>query len=189
MSLFEVVVTAHRPVDRLFWSKKIAEKLVDLVGGVSVYEGKGGWRSPETGTIIFEEHTLLRAYVSDAQEMFALLEPTLRQYREVAEQEVVFVILDGEPYSLNKDVFDALESINTDPRFWRCACLKYYIHAKSMDITCPLCSTKAKNRPDASVSDIGKGGLFATDDSWEIAYNLSEYYDSLDEFDLRKYKK
>lgn len=108
MSLFEVVVTAHTPSDRLFWANQIAEKLVDLVGGVSVYEGKGGWRSPETGTITYEEHTLLRAYVSDPHEMFAQLEPTLRQYRESAEQEVVFVILDDEPYSLNEAVFDTL---------------------------------------------------------------------------------
>jgi hypothetical protein len=109
MSLFEVVVTAHTSADRLFWANQIAEKLVDLVGGVSVYEGKGGWRSPETDAITYEEHTLLRAYVSDPWEMFAQLEPTLRQYREVAEQEVVFVVLDGEPLSLNEAVFEALD--------------------------------------------------------------------------------
>ncbi len=108
MSLFEVVVTAHTPSDRLFWANQIAEKLVDLVGGVSVYEGKGGWRSPKTGVVIYEEHTLLRVYVSNPSEMFFSLEPTLKQYREEAEQEVVFVILDGEPYSLNEAVFDVL---------------------------------------------------------------------------------
>jgi hypothetical protein len=109
MSLFEVVVTAHTPSDRLFWANQIAEKLVDLVGGVSVYEGKGGWRSPKTGAVIYEEHTLLRAHVADAQEIFAQLEPTLKQYREVAEQEVVYVVVDGVPYSLNEAVFDAFE--------------------------------------------------------------------------------
>lgn len=109
MSLFEVVVTAHTPSDRLFWANQIAEKLVELVGGVSVYEGKGGWRSPETDAITYEEHTLLRAYVSDPMELFALLEPTLRQYRVSAEQEVVYVVVDGVPLSLNEAVFDALD--------------------------------------------------------------------------------
>ncbi len=108
MSLFEVVVTAHRPSDRLFWANQIAEKLVELVGGVSVYEGKGGWRSPETGIITYEDHTLLRAHVADPQEIFAQLEPTLRLYRELAEQEVVYVVVDGVPYSLNEAVFDVL---------------------------------------------------------------------------------
>jgi hypothetical protein len=108
MSLFEVVVTAHTPSDRLFWANQIAEKLVDIVGGVSVYEGKGGWRSPETDIITYEEHTLLRVHVADPSDVFSQLEPTLRQYRESAEQEVVFIILDGEAYSLNKAVFDVL---------------------------------------------------------------------------------
>lgn len=109
MSLFEVVVTAHRPSDRLFWANQIAEKLVELVGGVSVYEGKGGWRSPETGAITYEEHTLLRVYTSLPTELFDQLKPTLRQYRESAEQEVVHIAVDNEPYSLNGAVFDALE--------------------------------------------------------------------------------
>ncbi len=77
----------------------------------------------------------------------------------------------------------------TDPRFWACKCDKYFIHAKCMDVVCPLCGAKAKEQSDALVSEIGKGGLFATDDSWLVAYNLSEYYASLDAFDLRKYKK
>ncbi len=109
MARFEVVVTAHRISDRAFWANQIAEKLVELVGGVSVYEGKGGWASPETGLIIYEEHTLLVAHVADPQEIFASLEPTLKLYRESAEQEVVFVVLDGIPYSLNEAVFDAFE--------------------------------------------------------------------------------
>ncbi len=111
MSLFEVVVTAHSPSDRLFWANQIAEKLVDLVGGVSVYEGKGGWRSPETDIITYEEHTLLRAHVADPDAIFAQLEPTLRKYRESAEQEVVYVVVDGVPYSLNEAVFDAYEDV------------------------------------------------------------------------------
>ncbi len=108
MSLFEVVVTAHRPSDRLFWANQIAERLVELVGGVSMYEGKGGWRSPETGTITYEEHTLLRVYVSDPHEMFDGLWLMLRKYRDVAEQEVVFVLLDNEPYFLTEEMFDTL---------------------------------------------------------------------------------
>ncbi len=110
MSLFEVVVTALQESDRQFWARQISRKLVELVGGVSVYEGKGIWRSPETGIITHEDHTLLRAHVADPRDVFAQLEPTLRQYREEAEQEVVFVILDGEPYSLNEAVFDALDA-------------------------------------------------------------------------------
>jgi hypothetical protein len=116
MSLFEVVVTAHTPSDRAFWANQIAEKLVEFVGGVSVYEGKGGWRSPEKNTIIYEEHTLLRVYTSDALEVLDKLEPTLRQYREVAEQEVVFVILDGEAYSLDEAVFELLYEVRLNRR-------------------------------------------------------------------------
>ena len=114
MARFEVVVTAHRLSDRKFWANQIAEKMVELVGGVSVYEGKGGWRSPETDTITYEEHTLLVAHVHDSQEFFALLEPTLKQYRKSAEQEVVYVVIDGVPYSLNEAVFDALDHIKTE---------------------------------------------------------------------------
>ncbi len=110
MSLFEVVVTAHTPSDRLFWANQIAEKLVDFVGGVSVYEGKGGWRSPKTGAVIYEEHTLLRVHVAKTQDVFTYLEPTLRQYREEAEQEVVYIVVDGVPYALNEAVFDALDT-------------------------------------------------------------------------------
>ncbi len=114
MARFEVVVTAHRLSDRKFWANQIAEKMVEFVGGVSVYEGKGGWRSPKTGTITYEEHTLLVAHVHDSQEFFALLEPTLKQYRKSAEQEVVYVVIDGVPYSLNEAVFDALDHIKTE---------------------------------------------------------------------------
>ena len=114
MGKFEVVVTAHRLSDRKFWANQIAEKMVEFVGGVSVYEGKGGWRSSKTGTIIYEEHTLLVAHVHDSQEFFALLEPTLKQYRESAEQEVVYVVIDGVPYSLNEAVFDVLDQIKTE---------------------------------------------------------------------------
>lgn len=191
MARFEVVVTAHTPSDRLFWANQIAEKLVDFVGGVSVYEGKGGWRSPKTGVITYEEHTLLVAHVADTQETFATLEPTLKQYRESAEQEVVYVVIDGVPYSLNEAVFDALsetERVRTDPRFWDCNCTEYYINAKSVDVRCVLCGAKANEQPDARVNEIGRGGLFTTDDSWLVAYNISEYYDSLDAFDLRRGK-
>ncbi len=111
MALFEVVVTAHTPSDRLFWANQIAERLVELVGGVSVYEGKGGWHSPKTGKVTYEEHTLLRAHVADPQEIFARMEQTLRQYRESAEQEVVYIVVDGVPYSLNEAVFDVLADI------------------------------------------------------------------------------
>ncbi len=111
MARFEVVVTAHRPSDRLFWANQIAEEMVEFVGGVSVYEGKGGWRSPETGAIHYEPHTLLVAHVADPQAMFAKLEPTLRQYRESAEQEVVYVVVDDLPYSLNEAVFDVLYEV------------------------------------------------------------------------------
>ncbi len=108
MSKFEVVVTAHNRADRTFWAVQIAEKMVDFVGGVSVYEGKGGWRSPDTGTITYEEHTLLRSFVDEPTEMFDHLKPTLKKYRESAEQEVVFIVVDDSPYSLNEAVFDAL---------------------------------------------------------------------------------
>lgn len=191
MARFEVVVTAHNSSDRLFWTNQIAEKVVEFVGGVSVYEGKGGWRSPETGAVIYEQHTLLVAHVASTQALFAHLKPTLKQYRESAEQEVVFVVVDGEPYSLNQAVFDAMEEsvvVVTDPRFWDCECEGYHIHAKVVDVVCPLCGARADEQPDARVDEIGKGGLFATDNSWLVAYNLSEYYDSLDEFDLRRYK-
>jgi hypothetical protein len=109
MSLFEVVVTAHTSADRLFWANQIAEKLVEFVGGVSVYEGKGGWRSPETDIITYEEHTLLRSLTSEPVKMFDHLKLTLQQYREQAEQEIVLVIVDDEPYFLGEPAFHTLE--------------------------------------------------------------------------------
>ena len=81
-----------------------------------------------------------------------------------------------------------VETIETDPRFWNCNCKKYYIWAKRDDTFCPLCGANAEDQPDSRVGEIGRGGLFATDYSWLIAYNISEYYDSLDEIDLRKYR-
>ncbi len=191
MGKFEVVVTAHSLGDRQFWANQIAEKMVEFVGGVSVYEGKGGWRSPKTGVLTYEDHTLLRSFIKKTSDMFDFMKPTLKQYRESAEQEVVFVIMDDVPYSLNEAVFDALEvdKVLTDPRFWDCNCTEYYINAKSIDVRCVLCGAKANEQPDARVDEIGRGGLFTTDDSWLVAYNMSEYYDSLDAFDLQRGKK
>ena len=80
-----------------------------------------------------------------------------------------------------------------DSRFWDCACEDNYIWARAdsviEDHICPLCKANAKDRPASKVEEIGRGGLFATDDSWLIAYNISEYYDSLDAFDIARHRK
>ncbi len=77
----------------------------------------------------------------------------------------------------------------TDPRFWDCNCDEVYIHSKSIDTHCPLCKADAmlNGSPDARVLEIAQGGKFATDDSWLHAYNLEEYYDSLDWYDTHRY--
>lgn len=95
----------------------------------------------------------------------------------------------------------------TDPRFVRCRCDKYPIWFKldlevasneawrnkdidpeTRHVQCPLCHKKMSNMPDAFKTDIARGGLFATDESWLVAYNISEYYDSLDAFDIARRK-
>ena len=79
----------------------------------------------------------------------------------------------------------------TDPRFWDCECAEVYIHSKSIDTYCPLCKADQFHdvHPDARVLEIAQGGKFATDDSWLIAYNMSEYYDSLDHYDIQRSRK
>lgn len=93
----------------------------------------------------------------------------------------------------------------TDPRFVRCNCDSYPLWSKAdlvwesneawrgrnidpetRHIQCPLCNQKMSNMPDAFKEDIGRGGLFATDASWFTAYNISEYYDTLDAFDIAR---
>ena len=90
----------------------------------------------------------------------------------------------------------------TDPRFVRCKCDKYPIWSKAdlewesneawrgrdinpklRQVQCPLCHKLMHEMPDAFVEDIARGGLFATDASFLNAYNISEYYDTLDGFD------
>lgn len=94
-----------------------------------------------------------------------------------------------------------------DPRFLRCNCDSYPIwnktdlifesdeawrnsdiDPKTRNVQCPLCNRKMSEMPDAFKVDIGRGGLFATDASWLVAYNISEYYDSLDAFDTARGK-
>jgi hypothetical protein len=78
----------------------------------------------------------------------------------------------------------------TDPRFWDCECKDNYIWAVfDNGFRCPLCKAERNDQPASVIEEIGAGGKFATDESWLIAYNMEEYYDSLDEFDLRKYKR
>ncbi len=93
----------------------------------------------------------------------------------------------------------------TDERFVRCNCDSYPlwskkdlewesneawrnsdIDPKTRHVQCPLCNQKLSNMPDAFKVDIGRGGLFATDASWLTAYNISEYYDTLDAFDIAR---
>ncbi len=85
-------------------------------------------------------------------------------------------------------------STTTDPRFWDCNCETVYIHSKSIDTMCPLCKAdlledggENADLPDSRVLEIAQGGLFATDESWLHAYNLGEYYDSLDHYDTHRY--
>ena len=90
-----------------------------------------------------------------------------------------------------------VSSTDTDPRFWDCDCDDVYIHSKSVDTMCPLCKVDmyeeggigdlSADVPDSRVLEIAQGGKFATDDSWLHAYNLEEYYDSLDWYDTHRY--
>jgi len=95
----------------------------------------------------------------------------------------------------------------TDPRFLRCRCENHPIWLKSdlewesneawrnsginpqtRNVQCPLCHQEMREMPNAYKEDIGRGGLFATDASFISAYNISEYYDSLDAFDCARGK-
>lgn len=89
-----------------------------------------------------------------------------------------------------------VRSTDTDPRFWDCNCDDVYIHSKSVDTYCPLCKVSvyepqstdlSADVPDSRVLEIAQGGKFADDDSWLHAYNLEEYYDSLDWYDTHRY--
>jgi len=185
MPKLEVVVTGHDMWDRLHWKDRLVEVLLESVGGVSIYEGTGDWRSPETGVVISEPHFLLRVFTDDAQVLFYKIRHVLEGYRIQAKQEAVMVIIDGTVEFLTADT----DQVVTDPRFWDCECVRLYIHNKRIDTHCDLCGAKHEDQPDSRVNEIAAGGKFATDDSWLVAYNMSEYYNSLDEFDSRKYKR
>jgi hypothetical protein len=76
----------------------------------------------------------------------------------------------------------------TDGRFWDCECEKYFIHARNLNIygepvrKCDLCGVHQDDGPDSRVKEIAIGGKFSSDYDFLIAYNLSEYYDSLDKY-------
>ena len=99
MELFELVVTAPSAEVRHAWVDVLCNALVELVGGVSTYEGQGGWKS-ETGVLFFEPHVRLQVYCKDmsARELFNFMSTHIRLCKDNCEQEAVLVVLDGEAF-------------------------------------------------------------------------------------------
>lgn len=92
--------------------------------------------------------------------------------------------------SINSDLMDVIGDVVTDRRFWICNCPDHFIHAKRERLYCPLCGAHENECADADVYMVGIfDGVhrFADDMSWLIAYNMPEYYDSLDEYDCRRF--
>jgi hypothetical protein len=93
---FEVIVAHPSYHRRRQWAEKIGEKLTDLVGGASLYDGTGLWKNGE-GIVFFEPHIRVRAYCNGikASEVFSTLSLLLKECKEDLKQECVLVILDG----------------------------------------------------------------------------------------------
>ena len=98
---FEVIVIADSRHRVKQWAERIGEKITDLVGGASLYEGTGLWKNGE-GILFFEPHIRVQAYCNgmNASEVFSALSLLLREYQRDVEQESVLVVLNGEPVFL-----------------------------------------------------------------------------------------
>jgi len=99
MEIFELVVTAPSDEMRHAWVDVLCGSLTELVGGVSIYEGQGGYKS-EVGVLVFEPHTKILAYCQDmkAREVFNFMSTHIRLYKENCQQKAVLVVLNGELY-------------------------------------------------------------------------------------------
>jgi len=100
---FEVIVVADTKHRRKQWAERIGEKITDLVGGASLYEGTGLWKNGE-GILFFEPHIRVEAYCNGmtASEVFSGLSLLLKEYRVGAEQDAVLIILNGETMFLTE---------------------------------------------------------------------------------------
>lgn len=96
-----MVVTA--PTDKLreAWVQILADVLTELVGGCSVYLGSGMWKNGD-GHLVNEPHYKLQAWCGDieAHEVYSLMAQTISKYKDNCAQEMVLVVLDGEPVFL-----------------------------------------------------------------------------------------
>lgn len=97
---FEVVVVHPSYHRRRYWAQRIGKKITDLVGGASLYDGTGLWKNGDT--VEFEPHILVKTYCNgmNASEVFSALSLLLKEYKVSTEQDVVLVVLNGEPMFL-----------------------------------------------------------------------------------------
>ncbi|MHA2063229.1 MAG: hypothetical protein ACXABY_02490 [Candidatus Thorarchaeota archaeon] len=104
MEVFELLVVAPSEKQRQEWVDVIGHVLSQLVGGFSVYEGHGGWKGDGIAEVLYEPHTRIQAYCQDmsASEVLASISYTLGQYKDNCQQEVVLVVLNGEPLFLKE---------------------------------------------------------------------------------------
>ena len=101
--LFEVVVVHPSYHRRKQWAEKLGEKLTDLIGGASLYDGTGLWKNGE-GIYFFEPHIRVQAYCDGmkASEVLSALSLLLKEYKKDMKQECVLVVLNGEPVFLTE---------------------------------------------------------------------------------------
>ncbi len=94
---FEVVVVHPSYHRRKQWAEKLGEKLTDLVGGASLYDGTGLWKNGE-GICFFEPHIRVQAYCNglNASEVFSGLSLLLKECKEQLKQDTLLVVLNGE---------------------------------------------------------------------------------------------
>ena len=94
---FEVIMVQPSYHRRKEWAERIGEKITDLVGGASLYDGTGLWKNGE-GILFFEPHIRVKAYCNgmNASEVFSALSLLLKEYKDETEQDAVLVILNGE---------------------------------------------------------------------------------------------
>lgn len=98
MEVFELLVVAPTERQRLDWVNILGHALSMIVGGFSAYEGLGGWKTGLDG-VKCEPHYRIIAYCRDmsAREVFSLMSRQISLYKDNCQQEVVLVVLNGEP--------------------------------------------------------------------------------------------
>ena len=94
---FEILVVAPTEKQRVDWVGIIGHTLCKVTGGFSAYEGAGSWLNGHE--LVSEPHTRVVTYCPadvSARELFNLMSHTISLYKYNCQQEVVFVVLNGD---------------------------------------------------------------------------------------------